>query len=166
MKIELHAWQNIVKECIDNHVEYINEQGMQQISLYERNKRTTIRVKLPNSPGHTTLAAFLAVMYDSVLIYSDIDHFKDLEATAVYSGLFDETDKGLNNVSKCISVYHLSHDLYSHKTEDLEKLKMKFDSHSDFKVTIVDDATSLLEKQPNLVDWLYNVSPGPIVLLN
>lgn len=163
---KLRNWQKAVVEFVDAHDEMYNSESMTSVSQYARNRDCSIRVCFPRQSGHTTLAAYLATVNSAVLVYSDLNHYKTLRHFARDvegdSGLFDET-------VDCLSVFHIYHDILVQsrsnvQSEALNNLKMKF-SLRDNRMVVIDEATNIFEAHPEILDWIYNIANGPIVIL-
>lgn len=166
----LRPWQQVVVDHVEEHENYVDTEQMQTLSEYERAKASRIQAAFPRGSGHTTLAAYLAAKYPSALIYTDTEHYKELSVTAACLSKDLSLKLNFDNCN-AMSAFHVYHDLMvtsksSWETRGLGRLKLKFGQKVDEpRVSIVDNATLISETHPEIVDWVFQVSTGPVVLL-
>jgi len=173
-KFELYPWQKVVIDFAGQyHTDLLSSDFMDSLSDYERSKESSIKVSLPRGAGHTLLAAYLATHSPCVLIYESTNHYKELESYAnSFTEHFVENQSnigtlGFHKDTHVVSSFELYHDMLMADDVSIESLKEKFGKHQigRSKLTIVDQAEALRDRHPEVVDWLFHLSTGPVVLL-
>ena len=167
-------WQQVVVNEINENEDKIGSESMQSLPIYERNKRSRIHVSFPRGSGHTALASYLSYCYPSTVIFFDLNHYRELEFyyKDITGQTFPPDSNDKTSKIKFISVYEIYHDMTtsnrgSVSLSGLDKDKSKFSctSSGDKRVVIIDHVTTLLEIHPEIVDWVFQVADGPIVML-
>lgn len=166
----LRPWQKVIVDYLEDYPELANSELLLSFSDYDRNRALAVQVAMPSGMGHTTLAAYIAVKFPTVLVYRSLDDYKEIEQIA---STFESSPMGFNfNMhTKCISTAEIFYDMVTvsksqYQSDALEKLRVKFGNNDiEYKVTLVDQGLSVLTKDTEIVDWLFQVSTGPVVFL-
>ena len=162
-KFQLNDWQKIIVNNINSYEDFVGEQDMVAINSYEQNRMSKIQVCLRRASGHTALTGYIAKTYPSLVIYWDLNHYKEIEHVTDFEDDVDNWDNG----TEFLSIYELRHDIIlSNKSdvikEGLEKVKLKF---KDKKVIVLDRASQVLGRWPEIVEFIYSVSEGSAIVL-
>ncbi|NJL70117.1 MAG: hypothetical protein HC888_00280 [Candidatus Competibacteraceae bacterium] len=170
-------WQQVLVDFVEKHEDLVGQEEFQIMGEYGRNKETSIRISLPTGSGHTSAAAYLACNYPSLLIFTDIEHYKSL-ASAAKKFRDKNCSKAVNEFdfhpeTVCLSFYHVYHDMLAisksaSQSHALNKLRNRvFSQPKDTaaRCVVVDNATNVTELHPEILDWIYNIAEGPVVLL-
>jgi len=169
-KFELSTWQKSVVQFIDNYDEMSGSQQMQELNPYDRAKSCSIRVCFPRYSGHTTLAVYLAANYDASIIYLDTDHYREIDSQMpLDKNNYQELKRPFNESKKAdmTSVYRIWHDIIRSRTDykSAEGLELLKNTLSNKKIIVIDQASYIVERYPEILDWLYNITNGIIVML-
>jgi hypothetical protein len=150
--VELRDWQKSVIAAIDSQDEFRDSEQYQGLSEYAVNKSLGVTAVFPRYSGHTYLANYIAHKYPTLLIYTNMDHFRKL------TQLFP-----LHEGTETVSVYEMFYAVYKptkhQPSPEFLELKKKF---SGKKVVVVDNAQSLLV---DMQDLLYNNAQCCVVML-
>jgi len=163
MEIKLKDWQEAVVNCIKGHNDLVGEEKFMSLPQYEINSNSCIKVRFPSGYGHTWLAAYLSASLDAVVLYSDVEHLKEIQK------YWDNEFKNIcpNRNRKAISVYEIFYAAHyasmaqkpSNQTVTLQQMKEKIKD----KIVIVDQASEL----PSSVEgWIMVAAENAIVLLD
>lgn len=169
-KFSLSDWQKSVIKVIDNFDDFSGSQQMQELNQYDRSKACSIRVCFPRRSGHTTLAVYLATHYDASVIYVDTEHYREIDCQLPFDkNEYVDLKKPSRSTSKAdmVSVYHIWHDIVRSRTDykSAEGLELLKNTLSNKKIIVIDKASHIVEKYPEVLDWLYNITNGIIVML-
>jgi hypothetical protein len=159
MEIKLKPWQQIVIDEIDKHEEFINSDAFLSLSDYNKNRLSRVHISLPKGSGHTFIAAYIACKYPTAFIYKDMEHWKEI----CKHSKVDENQ--LNKNSCVISAYEISHDIFCQTPGNYSSLNDISKKVADKQVVVIDNATEIIDMFPRVIEWLFTVSTGVIVLL-
>ncbi len=167
-EFHLYAWQESVLEAVERHEEISGRESMQLLDNYQRNKEISISVKFPKGSGHTTFASYLAFTFPSVLVYSDQDHLKELELSLRDFNCSDDQRPKFQSHVNCISFFQIHHHLITNNprrgnVQDMYNLSNKFQDQT--RIVVVDMALRIQECHPEIIDWLFQISTGSVILL-
>ena len=158
--IKLKTWQKEIIDTIENYEDFIGQENMQGLSEYEKNEASSVYVRFPKGSGHSFLTSYISCNYPSVIIYEDIENWKNI----LKCGKVEETN--IHPETSLVSIYEISHEILSTFRKDggfyLDRVKSKM---IDKKVVVIDNATSMMRRFPQVVDFLFNFCKGQIVLL-
>ena len=71
----LRPWQKVVVDFIDKHEEFVETEDLQSLSDYDINHASCVTMSLPKYSGHTTMTAYIAANYPTVVIYKNMKHW-------------------------------------------------------------------------------------------
>jgi len=163
-------WQRSVIKVIDDYDELSGSEQMQELNHYDRAKSCAIRVCFPRRSGHTTLAVYLAKHYNASIIYTDTEHYREIDSQLI-DNKYIELEKPFKDANKyksdMVSVYHIWHDIIRSRTDykSAEGLNSLKNILSNKKVIVIDMASLITERYTEVLDWLYNITNGIIVML-
>jgi len=154
----LKPWQKLVIDYIEKHEDFVNSGELLSLSNYEKNLNSRVQMGLPKGEGQTFLAAYLACIYPSALIYKDMAHWKDIKNS------YKMNDNDIHKDTLLISAFEIDHCILSSmgKNSRLNEIKEKV---ANKKVVVIDNATEIMETFPRLIEWLFTVSNGIVILL-
>tara|TARA_Y100000310_G_scaffold285124_1_gene308351 strand:+ start:1197 stop:1736 length:540 start_codon:yes stop_codon:yes gene_type:complete len=159
----LTPWQQLVVEEVGKHEEFVDSESAQLSSDYALNKASMIQVSLRAGSGHTFLAAHFAKHFNCTIVYFDVEHYKEMEALADVRG----TEDNFHENTYFVSIYELRHDIILSSKSDWIGEKLN-DSRKKFKeksVVVVDRATEVREKFPEIIDFICQVAQGAAIVL-
>jgi hypothetical protein len=150
--VDLWGWQKDVIAHIEEHEDRRDSEAFQGMPDFTLNKALGITIAFPRGTGHTFLANYIASQYPTLLVYSKMDHYKEV------TGHFP-----LNPLTETISLYEIFFSMYSnnnqHASTDLVDVRKKFD---DKKVVVIDKGLSVSDDVKN---FIYNSARGIVVIL-
>jgi pantothenate kinase len=170
-------WQQVIVDQVNQHEDLAGSERFQSMSDYERSRATRIQIALPVGSGHSTLSAYLAHCFESVVVYFDIDHYREL--SMFYQDIsnselpWQPQAEGLGQTINFVSVFQIYHDIMSATrvtgvtADNLNRTKSKFapTSTGRNRVVIIDRANKVAETHPEIIDWIFQISNGPVVML-
>lgn len=165
---KLHSWQQVVIDHIESFDDLSGSEELISLSDYDRNRVMSLMISMPDKSGHTTLASFIAFKFPSVIIYTDVNHYKEIEVAA---RAFTDGKVLFDPQTSWISIYEIFHDMITvnkskYQSDALIRLKERFGIDNNFgKVVAIDKGADIAVRHPEIVDWVYQVSAGPVVLL-
>lgn len=151
-EVKLYGWQEEVIRCINDHQSARESEQYLGIGEYTVNRALGVVMCLPRSSGHTYLANFIASRYPTLLIYGNMNHYRDVTSTFK-----------LHPQTETVSMYEVFYSVYKpskhQPTQEMMDMKKKFIGK---KAVVVDNALSV---PPDLRDLVYNSAQGAVVFL-
>lgn len=150
--VDLEGWQEDVIKTIETHdAERENEQW-QGVPDYVVNKGTGVTIAFPKGYGHTFLANYIASKYPTLLVYTSMDHYRELSKSFPF-----------HQDTQTVSMHEIFYAVYkpskAQPTPEFFAIRKKFEGK---KVIVVDNALSVSDE---IKDLIYNNSPCIVVML-
>jgi len=160
----LRPWQQLIVEEQNKYLDYIDSEAAQGLNDYTLNRASMIQVSLRSGAGHTFLAAYFAKEFNTTIVYFDVEHYKEMEVLADVR----RTGDSFNENTNFVSIFELRHDIILASKSDwisdkLNNLKKKFTITRD--VIVIDRATEVREKFPEVIDFICQVTKSAAIIL-
>ena len=161
----LYPWQKLILDEVERYEEFVESLSIQTLNDFEQNRASLIQANLRKGAGHTFLTSYLAKACASAVLYFDVDHYKEMEILGDTRG--KEAESSFHEDTVFVSIFELRHDIMlSNKAdwvnENLNRLRDKFKNK---KIIVIDRATEVREKFPELVDFICNIAQNSAFVL-
>jgi hypothetical protein len=164
MELDLKPWQKLVFDMIGKHDDLTNGESMMSLSTYDVNKATQISVTLPYQSGHSTLVCYTALKYPSMIIYKNLNDLDNILDTC--DATVDDLKKaGSETMSWYELLYYVNMGPQSDSQErdvEFQNIKKRIENK---KVVLVDHGSKVQRNFSQLIDFLFVISKGAVVLL-
>ena len=163
-KLTFKPWQS----WLIDEIKGVNAVREENLSLcdYDLNKLSQIKIKLPKGSGHTFFTAYLSLIYPSVIIHKDVEHWEEIsEYRKTIQHSYGIEQQGKTTLISIFELFYAVHNaMLVQKPFDMlsstELLKNRICTQS---IVVADGASSI----PNMVeDFILNVVHGPTIFLD
>jgi hypothetical protein len=161
-EFKLKDWQKVIIDCVNGHETLVGSQNFQSLSDYDINRQTSLRIKLPKGIGHTTLTAYIANKYPSLVVYLDAKHLKEIEDIGSLWNVKHNKDTETISIYELLYFQNQNASVRTIYRNNLEDIKKKFNN----KQVVVVDATSTMPIYlEGLEDIIWPLAKGIVILL-
>jgi hypothetical protein len=163
-KLIFRPWQSWLLEEI-KRVNAVREENL-SLSDYDLNKMSQIKIKLPTGAGQTFFTAYLSLIYPSVIVHRDVDHWEEISQ---YRSILQHDNgveqQGKTTIISTFELFYATHNamLVQPPVELLSSTELLKKRISTQSIVVADMASYM----PNIVEsFILNVAHGPVIFLD